>query len=589
MTANRFFRRGTLVVLLAACSSNGPSTSGAPSSVVRSINVSSAPLPLAVGATVTLVAIARDADGAPVDTAVIAWSSSAAQVASVSASGVVTAVAAGSATITARNGSLAATATVRVSANPPAALRVIGPASALNAGESYQLVVSATDGSGQAIMPPAVTWTSSRPDIATVSDIGLITGHAIGATLITVSAGALHADLPVVVGAVEVTALELVAPTEALDVGNTYQVTAKERLADGTTIDWLPLTWTSSTPTVVSVTAGGVITALMPGLGEVTATYGQSLGLAFVVVGGEGPVSAAILPASGDPLLVAPGQMMQLTPIEYYNTPARPTRVPGHVSWTSDDPGIARVNDSGVVTGVAAGSTTVRAIVDQVPAAREIKVMATAGTATIRLISAANGYPTVTMHPNSGTTVTLPYGQAVEQTVPAGTLQMSLDGIPPLTSFYYPSIFDVQVFYGFLPAGSHNTFIAVSNTMYASYSGPAGIAWLSDRTNPVPQDSAVVRAVLATDAGYNVYFTSTGGPMSNVTLRGCYLDWPYGYTAYADRIPGDFDIVLQSGKFSTAGPEATRFHVTAPAGHATTFLVTGKDLSSLHVTAITDQ
>lgn len=588
MSPKRWFRRGLLAATLAACGSTGPTAPGSPSSPARSIRISPLPLPLTIGNSARLTVIAFDGGLTLLDTAAIAWSSSNLHVASVSSNGAVMGVGAGTATISARDGALVDTVTVRVTASPLAALEVIGPTHALGLGQEFQVFVAAADQDGQLAMPPAVTWTSSRVEVATVSGTGLVTTHALGATTVAVAAGSFHAEVPIVVGSISVTALELTGPSAPLAVGATFALTAKARLVDGTTITWLPLTWSSFDTTVATVSDAGVLTARAPGIAEITATDGTRLALVFAVIAGGGQLTAAILPSSSGTLLVAPGQLLQLTPIEYYSSTPRPTRPPAQVSWTSDDDGIARVSAGGVVTGVAPGSTTIRAMIDQHPAERAVQVVATAGTATIRMISLANDYPAVTMHPNTGATAILPYGGISEQTVPAGPLQLSLDGIPPLTSFFAPAIFDVQVFTGFLPPGTHHTFVAVNNTMYASFAGPAAIAWLTDRTEPVPADSAAVRMLLATDGGYNVYFTRPGESMNLLALRGCYLDWPYGYTEYADQPPGDFDIVLQGGKFGTSGPEVARFHVSAPAGRATTFLVTGKDVTALHVTPVVD-
>jgi hypothetical protein len=206
------------------------------------------------------------------------------------------------------------------------------------------------------------------------------------------------------------------------------------------------------------------------------------------------------------------------------------------------------------------------------------------------MISAADFSTPVTMHPNVGVPATLGYGAVSEQVVPAGTLQVSYDGFPPLTPNYDPNVYASQVFLGFLPAGAHETFIAVTNSVYALYNGLVNIAWLDDRTQAVPADSSLVRVVLATSGGHNVFFTEPGASPTLAALTGCYLDWPFGFTEYSGRSPGAFDIVLQTGKFSTQGfgKEAARFHVTASAGHAMTFILTGQE-SALQLISVVDR
>ena len=116
----------------------------------------------------------------------------------------------------------------------------------------------------------------------------------------------------------------------------------------------------------------------------------------------------------------------------------------------------------------------------------------------------------------------------------------------------------------------------------------------SSQTKP-PASSAPVRVMLAAQQtygdAYNVFITKPGERASVVTLVGCYLDWPFSFTAYADRGPGDLDIVLLINKFSVnpSAPEAARFHVTATAGHATTFIISGSNRASLKILSVVDR
>jgi hypothetical protein len=100
-----------ITVLLAAC--GGDSTS-APTTT--SIEVSPASASLVSGATQALTATARDSKGNAISGAAIVWTSSSNAVATVSASGLVTAVAPGTATISASSGGKTATATLTVKA-----------------------------------------------------------------------------------------------------------------------------------------------------------------------------------------------------------------------------------------------------------------------------------------------------------------------------------------------------------------------------------------------------------------------------------------------------------------------------------------
>ena len=86
---------------------------------VASVSVSPATSSLQVGGTVQLSAVTRDANNNVLTGRPVAWTSSNTVVATVSASGLVSALASGSATITATSGGVSGTAAITVTAAPP--------------------------------------------------------------------------------------------------------------------------------------------------------------------------------------------------------------------------------------------------------------------------------------------------------------------------------------------------------------------------------------------------------------------------------------------------------------------------------------
>ncbi|NCW44448.1 MAG: metallophosphoesterase [Gemmatimonadaceae bacterium] len=112
-----------LTVLTVACgSSDSPAASPpvAPAPVATQVVVTPATVTLNTGATSPLTAAVLTATGTPVSGAAVAWTSSAPQVATVSATGVVTGVSVGSATIAAAAGTLRGTSAITVRTTPPA-------------------------------------------------------------------------------------------------------------------------------------------------------------------------------------------------------------------------------------------------------------------------------------------------------------------------------------------------------------------------------------------------------------------------------------------------------------------------------------
>ena len=70
--------------------------------------------------------------------------------------------------------------------DPAAGLVVAPTAATIQGGKTLQLNLTAHDETGKSVTPTKVTWVSSNPRVADVNGNGLVTGHSIGASEITV-------------------------------------------------------------------------------------------------------------------------------------------------------------------------------------------------------------------------------------------------------------------------------------------------------------------------------------------------------------------------------------------------------------------
>src|SRR5205823_7090808 len=115
---------------------------------VASVTVSPTAAGVTVGATTQLTATPKDANGTALSGRVVTWATSNAAAATVSASGLVTGVAAGSATITATSEGQSGTAAVTVT-NVPVATAPVSPATAtLTGGATSKLTATPKDANG---------------------------------------------------------------------------------------------------------------------------------------------------------------------------------------------------------------------------------------------------------------------------------------------------------------------------------------------------------------------------------------------------------------------------------------------------------
>lgn len=145
---------------------------------------------LQVGQTLQLMAQYFDESGEEAP-AVITWSSSNSSVASVDASGLVTGLQVGQATLTASSGAVSSEPfllTVVEDENAVANV-VISPESlSFSPGDSVLLSAKATTVTGASVSPTTLVWSSNNVAVATVDQQGLVRGIAPGTATIVVEA-----------------------------------------------------------------------------------------------------------------------------------------------------------------------------------------------------------------------------------------------------------------------------------------------------------------------------------------------------------------------------------------------------------------
>ncbi|MEO8480474.1 MAG: serine hydrolase, partial [Gemmatimonadota bacterium] len=155
-----------------------------PPPTAASISIAPTTLALVEGEGGNLIATVKDASGATM-TANVTWSAAPVGVVTISASGRVTAVASGSATVTAHVGTIEGTASVTVTPVAVASVTLSGVPPELETGEAKPLAAITRSAGGATLTGRSVTWSSSNEAAATVSQTGVITGMGSGTTTLT--------------------------------------------------------------------------------------------------------------------------------------------------------------------------------------------------------------------------------------------------------------------------------------------------------------------------------------------------------------------------------------------------------------------
>jgi uncharacterized protein YjdB len=332
---------------------------------VTTVQVEPATLQLTVNARQRLTA--RTLNDAGVEAAApVTWTTLTPDVVTVSADGEVTAVALGTGSVRAAVEGATGTATVVVTPIPVTRVAITPVSPSVAAGATLQLTATPTDAGGAPLAGRAVSWSSRDPGVATVSSAGQVAGVSAGTATIVATTEGVTGTVVVRVGAPAptVASVEVAPSTRTLSVGDTLTFAATARAADRTTISGRAVAWSSGGPSVISVSPAGVVRAEAPGTAQVLARVDGITGAATVTVPSPPPppppppaVTVQVRPAQVTVRDRGSNRTAQLDATDQ----AGRSLPAGEVTWQSSNPLVATVDNRGLVRGVSSGSGTATA------------------------------------------------------------------------------------------------------------------------------------------------------------------------------------------------------------------------------------
>ncbi len=285
----------SLIMMLTACDGTPDVTEPAPEATIKLDKTS---VTLDVGQTAQLTATVENTQEAP------AWSSSDASVAAVDGQGLVTALKAGKATVTAKVGDAEASCEVTVVDSGTVPVMILSDTAVSVSKEATIDITATVRYKGQDVENVEYTWALAGGSSDTVASIegkgstATITGLEYGSTAFTVSA-TVNGVLVTETVYVTVCNTDITLEVEDLELGDDGQYTAKLSLADvgehksslipairvydkNQPVEEPQIQWTVEDDTIVSC-KDGVFTALKPGTTTITATVeGNSISIQVV-------------------------------------------------------------------------------------------------------------------------------------------------------------------------------------------------------------------------------------------------------------------------------------------------------------------
>lgn len=254
-------------------------------------------------------------------------------------------------------------------APPPAEIRLAADRTTLNSGESIQLLPSVVDAAGNVMLNFPVSFSTSDPGIVTIWSTGTATSVGPAGTVeVTIRAGNLA----------RVVRLTVVAETTFLDVRpnplrlqqlGVKQLDARALEASGLSLSAATFTYSTSDPSVVSVSASGLVRSVGPaGIGSITVKSDRVVVVVQVMVV-HVPTRIVVTP---NPTRVAIGRRRRLTSRmldavgDAMNSPP--------IEYSSSNPALVEIGGDGVMTAKAQhGQVTITvrargtAVVETVP------------------------------------------------------------------------------------------------------------------------------------------------------------------------------------------------------------------------------
>ena len=370
-----------------------------PKSATASVNV--LPVPVAavaltlgastldVGQTTQASVSLTDAAGNTLSGRPVAYQSSNPALATVTSNGLVTAIAKGSVTITAISEGKTGSAPLTVAAKTVTTVAVSPNPASATVGQTAQLTATAADAQGAAMTGRTFTWASSNTAVATVNATGAVTAVAAGTASISATADGVTGQTSFTATAVTAASVSVTPNAATLQVSGTTQLTATAYDGAGNTLPARVPSWSSSNPSVATVSSTGRVTAVAQGTATITATIDGKSANAAITVSPPPQAVVATVTVSLAAQTLNVGQSTQATAV--LRDASGNTLTGRTVTWSSAAPTLATVSSSGVVTTIAPGSATIVATAEGQSGSATLVVGTTApaAVATVSLSAAS--------------------------------------------------------------------------------------------------------------------------------------------------------------------------------------------------------
>jgi trimeric autotransporter adhesin len=301
---------------------------------------------------------------------VTTWSSSSTSVAEVSASGLLSALGLGAATISATLNSSTGSTDVTVAIPALISLAIQPNNGEVAVGTGLQLTAIGTYNNGSTKnLTSQVTWGSASSSIVTVKPGGFASAQAVGSATITAALGSIATSTSLKVTDARLVSIVVTPVTPTIAVSSTQLFTATGSFSDGSTENMSTLATWSSSNTAVATMSGSSATGQGGGTALISAVFGVT-GSTTLTVSAASLGSVSIAPKSAT---MSVGGTLQFTLTGHYSD-GTTANLTSSATWSSSNSSDAAISDTGLATGLQGGSVTITASFESFTATADLNV-----------------------------------------------------------------------------------------------------------------------------------------------------------------------------------------------------------------------
>ena len=304
-----------------------------------------------------LAAVGRYTDGTAHELNNVTWTSSDESKLTISALGLASALATGTATVTATSGAITGSATVTVSGAQLVRIALLPYEPVTGIGVAQQFVMLGTFddyGTHQLI---STAWSSSQSNVASITSDGLVTPLLAGSSTITATVGTITNTTALTVLPATLSKVIVTPSTASVAVGTDQQLGATGYLTDGSLVALPVVDWTSSDNSIATVDSNGHVLAAATGSVVLSASVAGVTGSGSLSVSNAKVQSIVLAPAATSvPVL----SLKQLYAIGTFSD-GTSQDLSNIVTWSTNNLDRVMVNHRGVAATNATGTAKLSA------------------------------------------------------------------------------------------------------------------------------------------------------------------------------------------------------------------------------------